>query len=120
MEPAGEAAANSYTSIENLRGSSFDDELKGDDANNVLRGGLGADNLNGGAGSDYADYSAASEGVVANLVTGGTGGEAAGDTYTSIENIRGSAFNDFLVGDAGSNILRGELGADILRGGSRR
>ena len=44
-------------------------------------------------------------------------GEAAGDTYISIEIIRGSAFNDILRGDENSNRLDGGAGADTLAGG---
>ena len=38
--------------------------------------------------------------------------DAAGDTYISIENLRGSSFNDTLVGNAGNNRLDGGLGLD--------
>ena len=44
-------------------------------------------------------------------------GEAAGDTYISIESLAGSAFNDVLVGGDNNNVLRGQAGADILNGG---
>src|SRR5262249_52496846 len=35
-----------------------------------------------------------------------------GDTYSLIENLRGSGFNDTLKGDAGANSLTGGTGAD--------
>jgi Ca2+-binding RTX toxin-like protein len=115
----GEAAGDTYTSIENLRGSDFNDTLIGDGANNLLRGGLGADQLNGGTGSDFADYGGAAAGLVASLLNPAANtGEAAGDTYTSVENLRGSNFNDTLIGGAGTNLLRGGLGADQLDGGA--
>jgi Ca2+-binding RTX toxin-like protein len=115
----GEAAGDTYISIEALRGGDFDDTLTGDGVGNNLRGGLGADTLNGGGGSDTAEYHNATTGVRADLSNPGTNtGEAAGDVYTSIENLRGGAFNDTLVGDAGDNNLRGGLGADVLDGGA--
>ena len=114
----GEAAGDTYTSIEGLIGSSFNDTLIGDSNNNFLRGGLGADVLNGGAGFDFADYFTATAGLTVSLAdpTANTG-EAAGDTYTSIEGLRGSDFNDTLIGDANNNDLRGGPGADTLNGG---
>ena len=114
----GEAAGDTYSSIERLRGSAFDDILTGDAGNNYLVGGLGADILDGGAGFDFAGYQNAATAVIASLANPAINtGEAAGDTYTSIEGLIGSAFNDKLTGDANNNILRGGLGGDVLDGG---
>ncbi|MGN8549110.1 calcium-binding protein [Bradyrhizobium sp. 13971] len=115
----GEAAGDTFTSIEGIQGSAFADTLIGDAGNNALRGQAGADSLDGGAGFDFADYGNAATGVVANLANSAVNtGDAAGDTYASIEGIIGSAFNDTLTGDGGTNILRGGLGADVLDGGA--
>ena len=71
-----------------------------------------ATSLIGGGGSDTADY-AHGGAVRADLSNPATNtGDAAGDTYISIENLRGSDFNDILVGDAGNNTLDGGLGID--------
>src|SRR5262249_6469398 len=43
-------------------------------------------------------------------------GDAFGDTFTSIERIRGSNFADFLYGDSNNNTLDGGGGADHLDG----
>ena len=40
-------------------------------------------------------------------------GEAAGDSYISIENLHGTNFNDTLTGDGNDNVLVGGLGADV-------
>jgi VCBS repeat-containing protein len=124
----GDAAGDTYNSIENLRGSAFIDTLTGDGNNNVLEGGAGGDSLNGGDGSDTASYMHAAAvnpatnlGVTANLASpGGNTGDAAGDTYNSIENLLGSRFNDTLIGNSSNNILNGfgsqGGGADILIG----
>jgi Ca2+-binding RTX toxin-like protein len=40
------------------------------------------------------------------------------DTFTNIENVRGSAFNDTLTGDANVNWLEGGAGNDTLTGGA--
>ena len=56
-------------------------------------------------------------GVFVRLWSGeGLSGEAAGDILTGIENLRGSAFADTLVGDGGANVLSGGAGEDQLLG----
>ncbi|WP_445504015.1 beta strand repeat-containing protein [Microvirga sp. G4-2] len=122
----GEAAGDTFNGIESLIGSAFGDRLTGDaganllsglDGNDTLTGGLGADMLIGGGDFDVASYENALSGVVANLVLGGTGGEATGDTFSGVEALVGSAFGDNLTGDAGANVLMGNGGNDTLVGG---
>src|SRR5690606_23341791 len=101
----------------NLTGSAFNDTLVGDNSANVLTGLAGSDTLNGQGGSDTAGYADADAGVAVSLLTGFTaGGHAAGDTFSSIENLTGSSFNDTLVGDNLANVLTGLAGNDTLRG----
>ncbi|OWJ68563.1 hypothetical protein BWR60_03900 [Inquilinus limosus] len=132
----GDAAGDTLTGIEWLRGSAFSDSLTGDgganrlsglagtdtldggDGNDQLIGGAGADVLTGGAGFDTALYDNASVGVTASLANPSANtGDAAGDTYSGIENLVGSAFADTLTGDSGSNYLQGWHGDDVLNGG---
>jgi Ca2+-binding RTX toxin-like protein len=95
-----------------------DDTIFGLGGNDEIKGGGGADIINGGSGTDTANYSDSSEGVVVSLVTGeGFGGTAEGDTLTSIENLTGSAHDDFLTGNDGNNVLAGLEDNDILKGG---
>ncbi|MCR6500153.1 calcium-binding protein [Shinella sp. CPCC 101442] len=140
----GDAAGDTFISIENLTGSNFNDTLTGtnsansiigatgndtifglggndslfgQDGNDTLIGGAGADALSGGNGSDRASYQTATAGVVASLTTPASNtGDAAGDTYSSIENLTGSAFNDTLTGNSSGNILIGGSGNDTLNG----
>jgi serralysin len=113
----GEAAGDSYLSIERLRGGRFDDTLIGNSRSNVLEGVTGADILNGRGGFDFARYKSAPAGVTASLENPAINtGHATGDTYISIEGLQGSDFNDVLVGNAGANILVGGRGADALDG----
>jgi Ca2+-binding RTX toxin-like protein len=115
----GEAIGDTYASIENLRGTALNDTLRGDGNTNLLDGQVGADVLDGSGGNDYAWYNTATTGVVANLAnTAANTGDAAGDSYISIEGLFGSAFNDVLTGDADANFLRGGAGADTLEGGA--
>ncbi|RED44698.1 calcium-binding protein, partial [Aestuariispira insulae] len=115
----GDAEGDHLISIENVTGSDHADTLTGSDGDNSLTGGKGADKLDGGAGIDTAIYSASAHGVTVSLATGqGSGGEAEGDTLTSIENILGSAYADTLVGSDGDNLMHGDFGADSLMGGA--
>jgi Ca2+-binding RTX toxin-like protein len=110
-------AGDTLVSIENLIGSVHGDTLIGDGEYNKLEGGAGADYLDGGAGTDTVLYTSSTSGVNVNLGTGlGSGGEAAGDTLVSIENLAGSNYNDILTGDGNANHLQGGNGADTLYG----
>jgi Ca2+-binding RTX toxin-like protein len=82
------------TSIERLRGSSYDDVLTGDSRDNELNGILGNDVLHGGAGDDTL-Y--------------GLGG---------MDELFGDAGDDRLYGGLHADVLRGGIGADIGFGGA--
>jgi serralysin len=142
----GDAAGDSYDSIENLQGTSFNDLLRGDDGDNVVEGGFGdgddilvglggadlligasgddrlvggagGDTLDGGGGADTASYGDAGTRIVADLqVVFGNTGDAFGDTYVGVENLIGSRYDDDLRGDGQVNILSGGGGADGLNG----
>jgi Ca2+-binding RTX toxin-like protein len=100
-----------------LRGGAGEDSLEGNAGNDVLMGGADADFLDGGAGIDTADYSLSQAGVNVSLATGlGTGGDAQDDNLVQIENLTGSFFGDNLAGDNGNNVLNGLAGADTLQG----
>ncbi|MEM9487559.1 MAG: calcium-binding protein, partial [Myxococcota bacterium] len=132
----GDAEGDTLVNVENLRGSDFDDFLVGDSNRNsiiggpgnddirggenrdTLEGGAGADAFRGGGDFDYVSYANSPSGVVANLVTGGTGGDATGDTFNGVESLRGSNFNDTLVGTSGNNQFLGAGGNDNINGGA--
>ncbi|RZJ46077.1 MAG: hypothetical protein EON86_00040 [Brevundimonas sp.] len=101
-------------------GNALANVITGGAADDILRGGGGDDTLNGGSGVDTADYSRAASAVYARLdlqraLNDGDGGS---DTFTSVEHLVGSAFNDVLVGSAGADRLDGGLGRDVLIGGA--
>ena len=120
------AQGDTFIDIENVIGTASGDVFIGDSGvnrldgaggNDILIGGLGADVLIGGDGIDTASYSDNQGAVFVNLSTGqGFGNAAQGDTYQSIENLEGSAFNDFFIGDGGANRLDGAGGNDNLNG----
>lgn len=132
----GNAQGDTFVSIENIKGTNRSgDNLRGDNTanmlyglagndvlfgrggNDTLDGGSGADKLNGGSGRDAAGYGTAQSGVRADLQNPSSNtGDANGDTYTSIENLIGSDYNDTLLGTNGSNQLFGQDGNDVLYG----
>ena len=135
----GHAAGDTLSGIENLTGSSHGDRLTGNSKNNALSGeggadtlrggggddsltgGAGADALYGGPGTDGANYWNSDAGVTVTLDEAGgaspTGGHAAGDTLSGIENVMGSPHRDVLTGNSKANGLVGSGGDDEIRGG---
>jgi len=146
VQNSGEAFGDSYRTIEGLIGSAFDDTLVGDDNINELRGGGGndylqaragadtlgggngddrleggaqADALDGGDGTDYAAFHYAAGPVTVDLGNASANfGDAAGDSYLSIEGLIGSAHGDTLAGDGDANYILGLGGNDGIAGGA--
>jgi Ca2+-binding RTX toxin-like protein len=141
----GHAVGDTFSSIENLVGSAFNDTLTGSSANNTisggdgndtlsgangndtllggagndaLLGGAGADVQNGGAGFDTVSYRFSNAAVTIDLPgQTATGGDAESDSFSSIEKIIGSNFDDTLLGNGQANSFNGGAGDDTLRGG---
>ena len=126
----GGAGNDTLIAIEDVYGSFYDDSLTGDanrnqlfgmDGDDILDGGEGDDILDGGTSSkngDRADYTTAAGAVIVNLLSGMATGAAGDDTLIDIENAKGSAFDDILIGNAGMNLLDGGSGNDTMEGGS--
>ncbi|NNF80746.1 MAG: cadherin-like domain-containing protein [Rhizobiales bacterium] len=108
---------NGTSSNDTIYGLGGNDSLFGYGGDDILEGGTGADHLDGGDGIDRAEYRKSKAGVTVNLgLNFGLGGEAQGDTFTSIENVYGSRYADLLVGDGAKNVLVGRNGDDTLKG----
>ena len=100
-----------------LVGSSGVDYIYGFAGDDSLNGLAGADVLDGGDGIDTASYAGSLAAVTVNFLSGvASGGDAAGDIFTGLENIVGSNFNDTLTGNYGNNRLDGGLGTDKMIG----
>lgn len=117
----------SHRGLDVLDGGSGDDSLTsgdGDDTiyagigNDYVDGAAGADLLVGGQGNDTLAYSTDTNGVSINLTfNSASGGQAAGDSISSFENVIGGSGNDTLSGNDQSNLLHGGRGLDRLSGG---
>ena len=101
---------------DSISGGGGADSLIGGEGNDHLIGGAGGDSLDGGAGSDRVLYTTAKAGVTVSLINASINrGDARGDTYTSIENISGSTFDDFLYADNASNVINAGAGNDLIK-----
>jgi Ca2+-binding RTX toxin-like protein len=134
-----------YGGSDSLNGGAGNNLLDGRDGNDTFVAHLGNDTIEGGTGIDTVDYSGALSAVTVMLSTGtrdNTGGlgyptefdaapgytpgatsiagqangGAGNDKLFDVENVKGSAFNDLLIGSAGANVLTGNLGADRMIG----
>ena len=115
----GIAAGDTLGNVEIIQGTAYNDSFTGDTGSNNFVGGAGADVFDGGSGSDSVWYLTSSSAVDVNLSTGtASGGDAAGDTFTSIERLIGSDYDDTLTGDDNGNRLEGGAGNDTITGGA--
>src|SRR5262245_15385255 len=145
LATGGDATGDTFSQIQGLLGSGFDDSLTGNSLNNVLAGGLGDDTLDGKGGTDTVDYShdhfsdigTTADKVVVRLGLNGANGTGAEfdahvdihtltvtftqvstDTLISIEKVIGTNGPDEIVGNEQANTLEGRQGNDILDGGT--
>ncbi|MGQ0564164.1 MAG: calcium-binding protein [Gemmobacter sp.] len=116
-----------------VRGTQFADSIVGSAGRDVFRTDGGNDTVDGGDGFDLVRYdrpqfaSAITVDLVAGTVTGTANNGAFTHSLTSIEEVRGSQFNDtiqgsgvdeFLEGQNGDDLLEGRAGSDTLLGGA--
>src|SRR5450830_681316 len=114
----GYAAGDTYANMENIIGSAFADVLTGANAGvTVLTGLAGGDTLFGTAANHantYASYAGSASGVTVDLNytdgTGTSGGDAAGDKLSLIDNLIGSSFSDTFVANNIANSFDGGAG----------
>ena len=115
----GDDVFNGTNGADTMFGGRGNDRLSGGGGNDTLNGGLGNDILDGGAGNDTVSYADSAAGV--NVQLGGfvsSDGWGTFDTLISIENVFGSMYGDYIVGDLNNNILRGGGGDDTINPGS--
>lgn len=124
-------------------GDAGDDLLDGEEGNDVLFGGFGIDQMFGGPGDDmlfggaggdqldggvggydianYEDWLASAKfggGLTINMIDPALStGDARGDTFRDIEEVRGTIWNDIIIADNIGHVLNGNAGNDTLTGG---
>ncbi len=119
-----------------LEGGKGDDALYGGDGRDILVAGLGKDamyggkdddtflagygdgEMAGGQGSDAVNYVYFQEGVTVDLNKSkqNLGEDIGTHTYSGIENVTGTRFDDELSGNDKDNRIKGDVGDDVLRG----
>ncbi len=120
--------------IENIKSGAGDDTLKGSDVDNIIISGSGNDILSGGKGDDYIDGGYDTDTIDYRYVTSGTGvsvnltlnsasdmfvdtfKQVGNDQLYNIENVKGTAYADSIIGNGQNNILEGNSGNDFLDG----
>lgn len=114
-----DTAAGSDSGNDLLAGGAGNDTLFGFGGNDMFDGGAGADSMVGGVGgTSIVTYENAAAGLSVSLdgVIAGTG-DAEGDSFLGIPNLRGTAYADRLGGNADGNIIEGIGGDDVIFGG---
>ena len=109
-----------------LNGEDGDDLLTGGDGIDTLFGGAGDDKLAGGAGADdflgkagydIVTYATSTSGIVLDLNNlANNTGDAAGDTFATVEQFVGTNYDDELRGGVGADRLYGSDGDDTILG----
>lgn len=103
-----------------LRTGGGNDTVRGGSGDDALHSGPGNDTLDGGEGYDYLYFDEASAGVRIDLRSGQASGGAGNDSFSSVELIFGSRFDDTFIGnDQGVGFLGGD-GNDTITGGAGR
>jgi Ca2+-binding RTX toxin-like protein len=130
----GRGGTDTLIDIDQVYGGAGNDTFIGNNENNAFDGGRGNDKLDGGGGSDEARFQQSAAGVIVNLsasaitvngatVAGGTANDGMGgtDTLISIEQVRGSDFDDFVRGSDSvttREFFSGDAGNDFIDGGA--
>jgi Ca2+-binding RTX toxin-like protein len=113
----GFGGTDTIANVSNVLGSAFDDVIAGSPDFNVLEGLAGNDQIDGGPGGGRVEYGSSPGGVVVNLAAGtaqdGFGGI---DAIVNVQDIRGSAFDDILVGNQAFNLFEPLGGDDVVLG----
>ncbi len=102
----GFAEGDRFATIQNATGSSHNDTFVANDKGN---------HFDGGNGTDTVSYENATGNVTVNLLNNtGSGSDAQGDRYSSIENATGGSGNDTFISGTGANRFDGKGGSNTV------
>lgn len=112
----GDDTIDGYGGNDTIVGGEGNDTLRGGSGDDILSGGLGGDAFDGGDGIDTVSYANAASAIAFDMNQSSSSflGEAANDTFQSIEIFVGSAHSDtmHLVGQGGT--VYGGAGNDLI------
>jgi Ca2+-binding RTX toxin-like protein len=124
--PSGPGVSLGFTTGDDfiVDGTGTGRSLQAGQGNDVIVGGSGGDSISGGTGTDTAAYVTATSGVTLYMTANQSfssqfnRGDARGDVLSSIENVVGSRYDDYIVGTGVNNAIWGWDGHDTLIGGT--
>ncbi|KAK1154597.1 hypothetical protein AOXY_G28080 [Acipenser oxyrinchus oxyrinchus] len=101
-----------------ILGGNGNDLISAGNGDDLIYPGNGMDIVDGGPGKDtllFSGNASTGRGVYVDLSMGiGLYCDAEGDTYTNVEAVKGTEFDDVLIGDMANNELYGHFGDDTL------
>jgi Ca2+-binding RTX toxin-like protein len=118
----GDDVVHGGDGFDNIRGGTGNDQIFGDGGNDALRGQEGDDLIDGGDDFDIVHYNLAAGAVEVDLLAGyakdrDASGNTGTDTIANVESVRGSNFDDVILGDDSDvNSLNGIGGDDVIDG----
>lgn len=115
--------------IDEIFGNDGDDRIYDGAGSDIVYGGAGKDRFYAGDGADSYDggvglldevrYTTAAEGLTIDLSDPFSGtGIARGDSFVNVERLRGSEFDDVVIGGSGVAIINAEAGDDVIVDGA--
>jgi Ca2+-binding RTX toxin-like protein len=110
--------SDTLINIHHVIGSAYDDVITGSSSDDIISGGGGNNIIDGGGGINTVDYSHDPGSVNVDLSMGSaTNGNFGTDTLSNIQNVIGSAYDDWITGDSNDNVISGGGGNNNLDGG---
>ena len=114
----GEDSITGGTGNDTIYGGVGRDTINAGAGDDLILGGRDLDRIDGGAGRDILSYEYADAAIEFYFWdTASNTGEAARDLFVGIEGVRGTVFNDTIIGDSTADVIEGAAGNDSLRGG---
>lgn len=108
----GSEGVDTFFDVEGVQGSAFNDTLVAGDSGSWINGNLGSDSIVGGAGEDTLSFMFHSGAVNVGDGTATFSGDT--DTFSNIEVVQGSAFDDIIVTYGAFSMVEGMAGDDVL------